>query len=143
MGEYLQASDIYLSVKALPEDEDLTNTINEFIKDEEAMVNGTIANRYKLPIKKETETKDALGIMKAIVRYKVLARLEMFLKLQARNPKQGQAVADKMSYLEMYKDGLEKIMDGKLSLNNVPLIENYVASSFPAAKFERNNPFQW
>ena len=136
---YLTATEVFSSVKTLTATEELTATITSFIKQEEAIVDGVLGFKYKLPIEESDETEDARAILKGIVLYKILARLEIFLNLQGDD---GQALVDKVTYWSMYKNSINMIAKNKIKLKGVPLIDKFIASKFPAARFNRQYD-QW
>lgn len=133
--EYLTAEDVYGSVKQLDKDDAQTATITSFIKQEEAIVNGLLAYKYQLPIEKTDETIEARELIKGIVLYKVLARLEIFLNLQGE---EGQAIVDKKAYWEMHKFSIMQLEKNTIKLKGVPVIQNFVVSNFPKARFNRD-----
>lgn len=135
---YLTADDVYNAVKALTPDNDQTATITSYIKEESSILNGILSPIYQLPIPNTPETDDARSILKGIVMYKVLARLEMFLNLSGNTDESGQAIVDKVTYWSMHKQSTKKISMGEIRLPNVPLVERFVTSNFPKARFDRN-----
>lgn len=134
--DYVTVDDVYKSVKTLTKTDDQTATITSFIQEEEAILNGILSYKYVLPIAGGDETKEARTILRGIVIYKVLARLEIFLNL--RGDQDGQAIVDKITYWSMYKNTTAKLEKNKIKLKNVPVIDNFVASNFPKSRFDRN-----
>lgn len=138
--DYLTAADVYKEVKTLTETAEQTATIEAYIEEEEAILNGILSFKYQLPIEKTEETREARTLLRGIVAYKVLVRLEMFLNL--RGDKESQAIVDKVTYWSMYRFSTNKISKNQIKLKNVPIIENFVASNFPKSRFNRNTD-QW
>ena len=136
---YLTTEQVYNSVKTLPVGDTLTATIQSYITQEEAIIDGVLAFKYKLPIEETPETADAREILKGIVLYKVLARLEIYLNLKGP---EGQALVDKITYWGMYKNSLNMLSKNKIKLNGVDIIENFAVAKFPKAKFNREYD-QW
>lgn len=134
---YLTVNEILLSVKGLALSEVLTEEqIQLMIDDETAMVNGQLSHRYVMPIDSEDEkVKNAFNIVKGIVRYRVLCRLELFLKISGNQSKDSQAIIDKMKVGSLYKEAIEKILDGRITLDGVDIVDNVVAYDFKETRY--------
>ena len=52
-----------------------------------------------------------------------------------------QAIIDSMKIASMYKEASRKLLNGELTLDDVPLIDNIVASNFPDSRFPENREF--
>ena len=139
--EYLTVENVYSEVKSIEPSTKITDAIKLYIEEEEAILNGILATRYKLPIEETEATVPARRILRAAVLYKVLTRLEIYFNL-GNNTEDGQAIVDKVTYWSMNKNLMSKIEKNTVKLEGVPLIENYVASSFPESKFNRGRS-QW
>ena len=104
---YLTVEEVLLSVKGLELSKALTEEqVQLMIDDETAIVHGQLSHRYVLPIEEKEETKNAMALLKGIVRYRVLCRLELFLKIAGTQSKTSQAIIDKMKVAHLYKDCL-------------------------------------
>lgn len=143
---YLTVDEIVDSVKGFSLAKDgsksgvFSKHIQIMIDDETAMVNGLLSHRYVVPIDKDNEdTKNAFNIVKSIVRYRVLCRLELFLNLQGEE-NSSQAIVDAMKISSMYKEASRKLLKGELLLDNVPLVDNIIASNFPESRFSNDRP---
>ena len=114
--------------------------IQIMIDDETAMVNGLLSHRCVLPISSDdAKLQNAFNIVKSIVRYRVLCRFELFLNLQG-DDSSSQAIVDTMKVSSMYKEASRKLLKGELILDNVPLVDNIVASNFPESRFSNDRP---
>ena len=134
--EYLTVEDVYKSVKELDENAKLTETITGFIQEEEAILNGMLSFKYRLPIPKTEATSNARTLLRGIILYKILARLEIFLKLDGGD--ESQAITDKITYWKMYRNSTAMISKNQIKLDGVQVIDNFVSSNFPKSKFDRD-----
>lgn len=134
--DYLTVDDVYKSVKDLSPSTKLNETIEGFIKEEEALLNGMLSFKYKLPIAVNDATENARNLLRGIILYKILARLEIFLDLQG--DKEGQAIVDKITYWSMYKNATAKLAKNQIKLDGVEVIDRFVSSNFPKSRFNRN-----
>ena len=138
---YLTVADVLLSVKGLELSDVLTEAqIQLMIDDETAIVNGQLSHRYKLPIEEKEETDNARAILKGIVRYAVLCRLELFLNLSGKQSKTSQAIIDKMKAGDMYKDRIKKILSGEIHLDGVDIVEQVVSYDFRETTYSEEYP---
>ena len=133
---YLEVSEVLLSVKGLKLSDALTEEqIQIMIDDETAMVHGQLSHRYKLPIEDKDETANAMAILKGIIRYRVLCRLELFLKITGKESKNSQAIIDKMKVGNLYSEGIKKILDGEISLDGVDIVDNLISYEFKESQY--------
>ena len=130
---YLSAAEVLASVKSLSSSGLSAEVLNPFIADETCIVEGILRQRYRLPI--EADNSAAIGIIKAIVRYRVLVRLELYLKIQSTGKKGSQEVLDASKYYKMAEAELKKIMEGSLQLPNVERVSDLVSYDFPEKNF--------
>ena len=138
---YLTTDEIIKSIKGLVLATNSASTgitsenIQIMIDDETAMVNGILSHRYVLPIDKDDPaSKNAFNIVKSIVRYRVLCRLEMFLNLKG-DSQSSQAIVDSLKMSSMFKEASRKILKGELVLDGVEIVDNVVAGNFPDSRF--------
>ena len=104
--KYITVDDVLKSVKTTAQTTELTEAVENFIEEEEAILDGLLAYKYKLPIPSTDATVDARRILRGVVAYKVLTRVEMFLNIQGE---EGQAIVDKATYWGMYKNTINMI----------------------------------
>ena len=138
---YLTVEEILKSVKSLGISKNLSEeNIQIMIDDETAIINGHLSHRYVLPIEKDNpKTENAFNIVKAAVRYRVMVRLEMFLNLKG-DVKTSQAILPVMKTSTISRDTLKKIVEGKINLDGVPIVHNYISSNFRPSRFSDDRP---
>lgn len=125
---YLTVDEVLTSVKSLTQSGINQAAVTTMIQDESCLVDGVLAQRYKLPI--EETNISALNIVKAVVRYRVLVRIELYLRIKSTSKKGEQEVLDASKYHMKADKELERLQQGHLQLPNVARVDDLVAFSF-------------
>ena len=130
---YLTKEELLRSVKNLSGTSITDESFTDIITDESCIVNGILGQRYKLPI--PTTNEAAYGIVKAIVRYRCLVRIELFLKVKSSTKKGSQEVIDAASFSKEIKQLNMDLKEGTLQLPGVERVDNLVAYNFPEGEY--------
>ena len=131
---YLTVDEVVESVKGFEPSDKSKKAIEGFIQDESSIVDSILSQRYQLPIK-EDDYSEAYRTIKAIVRYAVLVRLELFLKIKTTDKKGSQGILDSAKFQKKYEMMITMIEKGTLQLKGVPRAEGLVSFSFPKRQY--------
>lgn len=137
---YLTVDEVLTSVKSLTQSGINQAAVTTMIQDESCLVDGVLAQRYKLPIDESNVA--AINIIKAVVRYRVLVRIELYLRIKSTSKKGEQEVLDASKYHMKADKELERLQQGHLQLPNVARVDDLVAFSF-SERVYREGVDQW
>ena len=135
---WLTAQQIVDSVRSLQLSDNLTRAVvDEMIVDEQAVIAGQLTQRYTLPQDLGTNPRytAALSILKRALRFAVLVRIELFLKVTGVDNDKTQEAADKESYKKMYNEMMKRLREGVILLPDIDLKPSIVAGRFPERQF--------
>lgn len=139
---YATANDIRATLKSFeaePDDSLKNDGIDELIDQETVLLDAYLATRYTLPITDPKATK----VLKTILIYKTLVRIEIFLKLVSADDDEGnQAVTNAKHFAKNGKTLINDLKSGKLKLPGVDSADQ-VYSHFGQSEYGEGNQRYW